>query len=62
MIRVNPAAENYLHKDGQASLVVVRVNAHGNPDSVSYWKNPGRITKRNHEEDYTVGALVDIWV
>ena len=42
MLRVNPHAGNFLHKDDRTSLVVVRVDSQGNPDSVSYWKNHGK--------------------
>ena len=62
MIRMNRPTGNFLHKDDPTSLVIVRVNSHGKPDSVSYWRNPGKVINQNHEKDYAAGALMDIWV
>ncbi len=62
MVRAIPHAGNFLQRDDRTSLVVVRVDARGNPDSVSYWKNPGRPAAKRREDAYKMGALVDIWV
>jgi len=62
MLSVNPSAGNFLHKGDRTSLVVVKVDSRGNPDSVSYWKNPGRVATQHHENNYAAGALVDVWV
>ena len=62
MTRVNPHVNNFLYRNDQTALVVVKMDSHGNPDSVSYWKNlEGARTKR-HEGVYEVGVLVNMWV
>ena len=62
MIIADSYARNFLQRDERTSLVVVSVDSRGNPDSVSYWKNPGEPPAKRHEGPYAVGALVDIWV
>jgi hypothetical protein len=62
MIKANGFAANLLHRNDRTSLVVVRMDPHGNPDSVSYWKNTGRLTTKRHEISYKNGVLVDMSV
>jgi hypothetical protein len=62
MIKAHASAENFLQQDSRPSVVVVTVDFHGNPDSVSYWKNAEGSKKKRCEKAYAAGALVDIWV
>jgi hypothetical protein len=62
MMKVDSITGNFLHKTDGTALVVVRVNPHGNPDSISYWKNSEGLRVKHHEGIYRIGALVDIYI
>jgi len=62
MMKTEVTGRNLLHRNGAASLAVVRVDHHGKPDSVSYWKNTGKPETAQPGKAYEPGILVDIWV
>ena len=61
MRKINPVAKNWLQRNERTALVVVQVDFNGRPDSVSYWKTPGRLKTKHRQSAYKTGILMDIW-
>ncbi len=61
-MRILPPANNFLMRQERTSLVVVRVDPQGAPDSVSYWQAPAPDKTTYVCKSYKVGILVDIIV